>query len=818
MTRAHVAGAVRLFSTLLVFFTFGRFTLGCASGTRPESLSQVAKARVSVAGPRGSSFQADSPFPPTANLIWQTLPWGAEPGISSQNISSHLARLAWSESASLPPGVAGLTRLGPNDTVEVWVRPSLGLAEETHVIRHEAVHAWALLLCPALADPRLALANEALAIEISGDDRGLHDNSFAFRKEALAFLRDRVEQRGAEGLASPRAQAALRDILIASPNLREGLGELRNLVPFCNERTLETAFDIQRSVLNGESTPISGLTKKESARAVRAAVLLDIRSGRILERSGSTDRSFPLGSVLKPFAVAAFPSWRRPLFSRQAQDLSWACPLAHEAPRRWTVDQALARSCNGFFLDSVPPSASQRKEAEELLRRFSWSGTPRGAQDWIGLRPVVEGSPLHVAQAARWLALSRPEELHRLKGTMTEGTLSTTKPASLWARRDWLVKSGTVRSLDGSPRLGWLVVWSLQDGWVATMLREGQSPLEMTEDFERWYQTSSSFGGTGVDASIQVGAAVPNGAAAWICRDAFSRSRPFDIVDLSLKEVESRVTNTKDEWFCLSGPWQLRAWGSSRTKEFWGSLKRAQGWRRAPSMRNVSVREARARSGSPFLGRTSELEYVSSVLASEGAALRSEAQRALALIATENLHWSLRHGQSGEAPRHALRGLCDTTHCQVAFMNEPTSLHRANSFWAISKFRESGAMRSPRWRLFSRGGAEPWVRSHGRRSVRLALGLGADLDAIRRSGRQVELVLSGGPSLKRSCEWLRSRLRLPSCPDHVSATAHSLQFAGRGEGHGLGLDLERADALAAEGAFAADILKLARSPFGSNQD
>jgi hypothetical protein len=34
----------------------------------------------------------------------------------------------------------------------------------------------------------------------------------------------------------------------------------------------------------------------------------------------------------------------------------------------------------------------------------------------------------------------------------------------------------------------------------------------------------------------------------------------------------------------------------------------------------------------------------------------------------------------------------------------------------------------------------------------------------------------------------------------------------------LGLDLERADALAAEGAFAADILKLARSPFGSNQD
>lgn len=56
------------------------------------------------------------------------------------------------------------------------------------------------------------------------------------------------------------------------------------------------------------------------------------------------------------------------------------------------------------------------------------------------------------------------------------------------------------------------------------------------------------------------------------------------------------------------------------------------------------------------------------------------------------------------------------------------------------------------------------------------------------------------------CEPLRSALRLPACPTGIDVEGTRVVFSGRGQGHGLGLDVERAKEAAALGASAERLL------------
>jgi hypothetical protein len=56
------------------------------------------------------------------------------------------------------------------------------------------------------------------------------------------------------------------------------------------------------------------------------------------------------------------------------------------------------------------------------------------------------------------------------------------------------------------------------------------------------------------------------------------------------------------------------------------------------------------------------------------------------------------------------------------------------------------------------------------------------------------------------CEALRGPLKLPSCPERAEEGGATIRFAGRGEGHGLGLDVEWA---ARSGLTAAQLLERA---------
>ncbi|MGB8930285.1 MAG: hypothetical protein WCC48_03435, partial [Anaeromyxobacteraceae bacterium] len=58
------------------------------------------------------------------------------------------------------------------------------------------------------------------------------------------------------------------------------------------------------------------------------------------------------------------------------------------------------------------------------------------------------------------------------------------------------------------------------------------------------------------------------------------------------------------------------------------------------------------------------------------------------------------------------------------------------------------------------------------------------------------------------CEALRGPLKLLACPEKVEEGAATVRFTGRGEGHGLGLDVEWA---ARSGLSAAEIVRRAEA-------
>jgi len=125
---------------------------------------------------------------------------------------------------------------------------------------------------------------------------------------------------------------------------------------------------------------------------------------------------------------------------------------------------------------------------------------------------------------------------------------------------------------------------------------------------------------------------------------------------------------------------------------------------------------------------------------------------------------------------------------------------------------EIAAERGLDWLPFSKGGAEAWeVRIPGSEAARIA-GEPALLDIRReriRSGAvSIHLYYEAGEE-EVPCDIFRLRMRMRSCPEGIVYNADNNEwiFRGTGEGHGLGLSVERTGELAKSGFSAAQILK-----------
>ena len=102
------------------------------------------------------------------------------------------------------------------------------------------------------------------------------------------------------------------------------------------------------------------------------------------------------------------------------------------------------------------------------------------------------------------------------------------------------------------------------------------------------------------------------------------------------------------------------------------------------------------------------------------------------------------------------------------------------------------------WLTFSQGGTQSWSEVRAAALVHAAVGQGRPLSikgdriVVLKADSQGAEVFDEVESV--SCEIVRSRLHLPSCPTHMQEAGLSWRFSGTGQGHGLGFDVEAAKA------------------------
>jgi peptidoglycan hydrolase-like amidase len=120
--------------------------------------------------------------------------------------------------------------------------------------------------------------------------------------------------------------------------------------------------------------------------------------------------------------------------------------------------------------------------------------------------------------------------------------------------------------------------------------------------------------------------------------------------------------------------------------------------------------------------------------------------------------------------------------------------------------------KSLNWLPFANGGDQRWQRqiAGNELSGRFAETRILDIRRERRKDGELFIHLYYPDSEETiGCEVFRNTLKLPSCPDLVNAISdgQTWQFQGIGAGHGLGLSILRAQALAEGGRSAEQILR-----------
>lgn len=666
---------------------------------------------------------------------------------------------------ALPPGRAAVSRAGL-----VGLRPGPFDARARSALRHEAAHALLLEACAPAADDRLF--HEAFALLASGDlaewaraEEGAPEGYLPLAR-ALALLGE------PRGLDRPDARRALARLLAERP------ASPGALPPALARR-------ISHCEAGARWEPLAAAELADDrAPAADALVVLSRHSGELLLSSGAATLPLPFGSTLKPFLVAGAEG-PLPVLSPDPSRPGWRC--GERLPEHVDGATALLRSCNGWFLDwaARTPEVVRLGRWGPVLLSLGLSALPVDGAEAIGVRPSLRISPRALAEAYRLLAEARPDLVDLMSRNAREGTLSGLAVSPRLA--GVALKTGSVFTAEAVPRVGWIA--AIDRDVVVVMVRAGMTPRsfapELAEVLERERRAARGA------ARVQVFGLLPADAPVARCPGrgfTAARSGPVAAPEREARLVELARAGAA---VCLGGPWKVRFAGVDGARDYAGvfTLEPAPPWQPAPGDAPTE-REQRARRGSDLVFRTTRLAYAAGVVAAEAATLRGEARIALARVADRN----------AGASRHAGRPVCDTTHCQV-FLGTAASTKEERA--ALE-----GPLRPGPWIPFSRGGVEPWTAERGRAQVEAALG--GPVRALAVGGgmaRWTATVEEAGARFEERrevpCERLRGPLKLLSCPEQVKEEGATFRFAGRGAGHGEGLDVEWA---ARSGLKAAELL------------
>ena len=225
------------------------------------------------------------------------------------------------------------------------------------------------------------------------------------------------------------------------------------------------------------------------------------------------------------------------------------------------------------------------------------------------------------------------------------------------------------------------------------------------------------------------------------------------------------------------------------------------------SERYVSGILAESPSGGQTVLETDLESYAEAVLSAEAQGLPAEAREALRAVIVWN-------GARGGGRHPETSSVCDTTHCMV-FPGEPEAKKlrtgRRTGPGLLQTLDAIAGAKQLEWLPFSKGGSERWEKPVPAAELSRLLDEPAILDIrrerLRTGGVSVHLFYRENEEVV-PCEVFRNRLKLPSCPDSIQhdEDGGGWIFKGIGEGHGLGLSVERAAELAKAGLGAAEIL------------
>ncbi|MCC6809927.1 MAG: hypothetical protein IT381_21035 [Deltaproteobacteria bacterium] len=634
-------------------------------------------------------------------------------------------------------------------------------AGNVSALRHEIAHQFLFGVCAHASEDKLF--HEAFAIAVSGELEAWIDEGYFSSTKAVAILTGGARLDGAfDGTEARRALARL----VAD-------GAQAGALPLAIERRLKMCASGERwrpmrvEELSAPSEPLTG----------DAFVVLSRHSGEILVKEGEVETAMPFGSTLKPF-VAAGAREALPALAVDAKDPLWRCGEA--LPKTMTLAEALARSCNGYFLAWAKRAAGLEAFGAygPLLIALGLARAPAAIDEALGLRPTLALSPWALAQAYRALAAARPELMAMLEATPTHGTLLGLGVEG--ALSGVAMKSGTVRDPENRVQLGWLVGVSADH--VIVMARQGKMPRAFAEDFAGRV-TAVKKRELEAAARVQSFALLDGDDVELACDGvpvAISAGAPL-LLPRTFRAIARLVSQENDRALCLGRPFVARRVATDTSgmngRLYAGVLARDS----APRLAGSDAATPRARRGSDYIFTTTEARYVAGVLQSEDAAISGEARRALAKVILHNVR--------SAAERHGGRPVCDTTHCQ-AFLGTPKEALAAKGVAGLAPWIDARG-----WLPFSRGGAEPWQIAKPRAEVARLLGVDAVSLAFGKGQARVRVVdpvtLVEHDELI-ACERLRGPLKLPACPSSATIDGGVFVFRGVGAGHGEGLAVEAA--------------------------
>ena len=506
-----------------------------------------------------------------------------------------------------------------------------------------------------------------------------------------------------------------------------------------------------------------------------SCILVSLISGRILESQGDLDGRYPPGSLLKiPYAAALKGASPEAIGKELA-----ASDTAKLLNRRKGFDPERFR-----FLVS-PAKISSFKQGipqEEMAGKNEGFWRPYLGERGVDGNFPLEASLQELAQLLRAALLYQPDYFAGLaeNGFVETSTLysESEQDKKVLGKLHAMSKTGTVSDERNSPLTGHLMVaWPAEDPVFLAVFR--------------------SFGTNGASNIRRASRILDEWASLHPSEFGKVKVRLLTLAPRSSWEILDECPSFERE--DASG-WKKRVSTCGRFRV----VSSARGSR---SERFVSGILSTSRDGRTVVLETDAESYADAVLSAEGHDLQGEAREALrAVIVWNGTHGSARHDESSS--------LCDTTHCMVfQGSHAGTRQGRGNPTNSnlLKLLDELAARRELDWLPFSKGGSEKWEREIPVSELKKLVDEPSILDIRRERTRAgdvtIHLMYPENEEIV-PCEVFRNRLKLLSCPEtsRYDEGRSSWVFSGIGEGHGEGLSVSRATALANAGHNASVIL------------